>query len=151
MSEPRTLSTSVLVALIAAAATIAASVAPRLWDRYVEGTEARPAAPAPTPTVRDPVGPVEPPAPLAPATDPVREAWGAAIARMNHANPAASVGQFGDRVDTHGDGYAELQREDRDRDGLFELYRVDSNGDNTTDYWFWVDVRSGLVYAVPPR
>ncbi len=144
---------AVLAAVICATATILAGLLPRLWDRYVPAQPQPEAAPAalPVPTglqpvlgVGDSAGgtiPVE-------STDPLRDAWGTAIARMSHSNLGVLTNQLSERIDTQGEGYPELQREDRDADGFFEIYRVDLDGDNTTDYWFQVDPTTGQVYGV---
>lgn len=149
---------AIVAAMICAVATILAGLLPRMWDRYVparsESEPAPAASPAPATFETTPVTTTLPVTPVIAAgatSDDIRNAWGQAIAGMNHSNLGTLTNQYVERFDTHGDGYPELQREDRDADGFFELYRVDVDADNSTDYWFAVDPSTGQVYVVGPR
>ena len=167
--------TMVLVALIAASATVMAAIvsaiiksdssgAPRADSTVPSGPPSHLAADADLDDEEygeDGAAPAPgwnafaslPAAPVRPFTagDPMRDAWGNTIAGSNHTNLGAAFGMYVDRLDLQFDGYAELQREDRNADGCFELYRVDVNVDNLTDDYFDANPFNGMVQPAPPR
>jgi hypothetical protein len=148
MAESRSSSLPIIVALITGVASIIAALAPRWYDHYFP---AHHASSTHSPSIPSSAAPVATSTTVLPVNDPLRDRWGTAIARMNHVNLRAAHGVYFEQIDTHQDGYPELLREDRDRDGFFEIYRVDVDQNRTTDYWFWVDRATLRVHAVPPR